>query len=83
MEKSIGNLSSFRTEDGSLSIHSEYFKESFHDIGGAYKEALNKFLVPSELNRFKSSQKVNLLDICFGLGYNTACVLDNLKDSLK
>ncbi len=65
------------TEDGSFSLRSLIFKENFHSFEGALKETKNKFTNPSDLKRFKN-KSLNVLDICFGLGYNSASLFNNL-----
>jgi len=65
------------TEDGSFSLRSLFFKENFHSIRGALEESNTKFINPSALARFKGSS-VKVLDICFGLGYNSASLFNNL-----
>jgi tRNA U34 5-methylaminomethyl-2-thiouridine-forming methyltransferase MnmC len=65
------------TKDGSYSLRSVFFQENFHSILGALEETKIKFIVPSDLQRFKG-KSVNVLDICFGLGYNSAFLLDEL-----
>ncbi len=70
-----------KTEDGSLTLFSEEFKEPYHSItAGAITEALKKFIEPTGLKRKAKEGKVNLLDSCFGLGYNT---LTAVKEALK
>ena len=44
---------------------------------GALEETKIKFTAPSDLQRFKG-KCLNVLDICFGLGYNSASLLDEL-----
>jgi len=44
---------------------------------GALKETKLKFTATSNLQRFKG-KSLNVLDICFGLGYNSASLLDEL-----
>ncbi len=44
---------------------------------GALEETKLKFTSPSDLQRFKG-KTLNVLDICFGLGYNSASLLDEL-----
>ena len=79
-----GNLSLYRTDDGSISLRSSIFHEGFHCTSGALKEAREKFLLPAELDRFTSEKKINLLDVCFGMGYNTACIIEKLiRNSIK
>ena len=63
------------TADGSFSLHSDSFAESFHSSGGALEEANNKFVLPAQLDRFSSSSSIRVLDVCFGLGYNTAALI--------
>ena len=65
------------TEDGSYTLRSIFFKENFHCQKGALEETKKKFINPSQLERFKKSS-LNVLDICFGLGYNSASLFDNL-----
>jgi len=60
-----------------MSLRSEKFNENFHSIVGAYYETKNKFINPSRLKRFKN-KSINVLDICFGIGYNSALLFENL-----
>ena len=65
------------TQDGSYSLRSVLFQENFHSLFGALEETKMKFTAPSELQRFKG-KSLNVLDICFGLGYNSASLLNEL-----
>lgn len=65
-----------RTGDGSLTLWSERFGECFHSGSGAYAEAQQKFVRPAELERFNSGSRLRVLDLCVGLGYNSAAVLE-------
>ena len=65
------------TKDGSYSLRSAFFQENFHSLLGALEETKIKFTAPSDLQRFKG-KSLNVLDICFGLGYNSASLLDEL-----
>lgn len=68
------------TGDGSYTFFSEEFKEAFHSHYGAKQEAEAKFVEPARL-RQKASQfrqtntPLCILDICYGLGYNSAAAL--------
>ncbi|HAC63400.1 MAG TPA: hypothetical protein DCF68_07625 [Cyanothece sp. UBA12306] len=65
------------TQDGSYTFFSPEFQELFHSHSGAKQEAEEKFVKPCQLQekaRAKSSLKI--LDICYGLGYNSAAALD-------
>jgi len=73
----LSKLSEVLTKDGSYSLRSIFFQENFHSIFGALEETKLKFTAPSDLQRFKG-KSLNVLDICFGLGYNSASLLDEL-----
>ena len=73
----MNNLIKIITEDGSISFRSEKFNENFHSLAGAYYETKNKFINPSMLKRFQK-KSINVLDICFGIGYNSALLFENL-----
>ena len=65
-----------------MSFRSEKFNENFHSIAGAYYETKNKFINPSRLKRFQN-KSINVLDICFGIGYNSALLFENLIKELS
>ena len=65
------------TKDGSITLRSILFQENFHSLEGAHKETQIKFINPSDLNRFKD-KSLTVLDICFGLGYNSALLFNSL-----
>ena len=65
------------TKDGSYSLRSVFFQDNFHSLFGALEETKLKFTAPSNLERFKG-KSLNVLDICFGLGYNSASLLNEL-----
>ena len=66
------------TADGSFSLHSDSFAESFHSSDGALEEANSKFVLPAPLDRFPDGRDLRVLDVCFGLGYNTAALMSAL-----
>ena len=74
----LGRLEAHLTADGSFSLHSFQFGEAFHNSAGALNEANAKFVVPAQLERFQPDQSVAVLDICFGLGYNSAAVMQTM-----
>jgi tRNA U34 5-methylaminomethyl-2-thiouridine-forming methyltransferase MnmC len=64
------------TQDGSCTFFSEEFSEAFHSSHGAKQEAEVKFIEPSLIKKLAArNQTINILDICYGLGYNTAAAL--------
>lgn len=64
------------TEDGSFTFFSAEFGESFHSRFGAKQEADLKFVEPTQLKQKALQSSVRLLDVCYGLGYNTASALE-------
>ena len=71
-----GRLEPRRTADGSLTLWSEQFGECFHSGAGAHAEAGQKFVAPAELERFAPGQRLRVLELCVGLGYNMAALLE-------
>ena len=65
------------TEDGSVGLYSKDVDDIYHSSFGALSEAYEKFIFPSKLNEFiKSNNKIKVLDICFGIGYNSKAFLN-------
>ncbi len=73
----MSELKEVVTKDGSISLRSLMFQENFHSLEGALKETEIKFTNPSDLKRFQDNS-LNVLDICFGLGYNSASLFNQL-----
>lgn len=63
------------TADGSFTFFSPEFGETFHSHFGARQEAEYKFVRSVRLRSKASRPIVRLLDVCYGLGYNTASAL--------
>ncbi|MCL6433711.1 MAG: hypothetical protein K6T90_05735 [Leptolyngbyaceae cyanobacterium HOT.MB2.61] len=66
------------TEDGSFTFFSEEFGEAFHSRYGARREAFVKFARATDLVERSQRGCVCLLDVCYGLGYNTAAALETI-----
>lgn len=70
------------TGDGSVTFFSPEFGEYFHSDQGAKTEALTKFVqgtdLPDRLHHWDQSRPLRWLDICYGLGYNTAAALETV-----
>lgn len=67
------------TSDGSVTFWNEEYKEHYHTPAGARLEAEEKYLVPSRLAERFGRGDVHLLDVCFGLGYNSLCALNQTR----
>lgn len=66
------------TADGSFTFFSQQFNEAFHSHFGAKQESFGKFVVPTQLEIAAHKPVLRLLDICYGLGYNTAAALETI-----
>lgn len=64
------------TADGSFTFFSEEVGESFHSIQGAKEESRIKFVEPCQLLEKSQQRKLKILDVCYGLGYNSASALE-------
>jgi len=72
-------LKELKTADGSVTFFSKKFGEPFHSVtAGAFREAIEKFCIPCNIPLKANKGKVNLFDVCFGLGYNTVAFLDTV-----
>lgn len=69
-------LKTVETEDGSVTFWNEEYKEHYHTPAGARLEAEEKYLVPGKLKERLEHGDIQLLDVCFGLGYNSLAVLE-------
>ncbi|PIE59647.1 MAG: TIGR01212 family radical SAM protein [Desulfobulbus propionicus] len=59
------------TEDGSITFWNAEFKEHYHTLAGARSEAEQKYCQPARLDERLHKGPVRILDVCFGLGYNS------------
>ncbi len=66
-------------EDGTRTLFSKEFDESYHSTkDGALHESLQKHVKPA-LTLTENKKELTILDICFGLGYNTFATLYYIK----
>ncbi|MEB3361623.1 MAG: MnmC family methyltransferase [Synechococcaceae cyanobacterium] len=68
------------TDDGSPSLWSEAFGQAFHCRSGALAEARAKFIRPAQLERCRPGDRLRVVEVCVGLGYNTAALLEAASD---
>jgi len=69
-----------QTDDGSFTFYSKEFHETFHSRYGAKEEAFQKFAKATDLSQKAQQGSLKLLDVCYGLGYNTAAALETIWD---
>ncbi|MEZ4694534.1 MAG: MnmC family methyltransferase, partial [Aliarcobacter sp.] len=59
------------TKDGSNTLFSQRYNQHYHNPDdGAINEALTKHIIPT-FTFHKEKKELTILDICFGIGYNT------------
>jgi len=63
------------TGDGSSTFFSDEFGEWFHSREGAVAEAEQTYVAVTQLAELAQGERVALLDVCYGLGYNSAAAL--------
>ncbi|MEO1959231.1 MAG: MnmC family methyltransferase [Nautiliaceae bacterium] len=70
-----------KTKDGTFTLKSDKYNECYHSSEGALRETLYKHVYPA----FEVIKKENIriLDICFGLGYNTFASIINRPKNTK
>lgn len=65
------------TQDGSYTFYSAEFQEAFHSSFGAKQEAEVRYIEPCLIKQLATQKStIRLLDICYGLGYNSAAALE-------
>ncbi len=68
-------IEAVKSDDGSYTAYSKEYDEHYHSTkDGALGESLNKHVIPA-LNHVKDKSEITILDICFGLGFNTLATL--------
>ena len=68
-----------QSDDGSFTAYSSEFEEHYHSTrDGALQESLCKHVIPA-FEHHKQKDELCILDICFGLGFNTLATLHYAK----
>lgn len=62
--------------DRSVTFWSKTYRDYYHPKAGAYRQAWELFIEQSHLSERLTKGDVTLLEIGFGMGYNTFCALD-------
>ena len=72
------------THDGSVGLYSPEFNDIYHSATGALTEAYEKFVYPSNIDYLiQSKQEIKVLDICYGIGYNTKSFLNYIFEKFS
>lgn len=73
----------YYTNDGSVGLYSENYNDIYHSASGALTEAYEKFISPINWDILLSHDDINILDICYGIGYNTKSFLNYILENKK
>ena len=69
------------TKDGTCTAWNDEFKEHYHAPQGALSEARDKFVNPANFEVIgQDGAGVRVLDVCFGLGYNTWAAWEKCRE---
>lgn len=71
----LQKLKKIITADNSESFLNEEVKESYHSHSGAIEEAYKKYVIPCKIKEKANTGELKILDVCFGLGYNSAAAI--------
>lgn len=66
----------YYTQDGSIGLYSYADNDVYHSKFGAITEAWEKFVLPSGIaNKLDNNHSIKVLDVCYGIGYNTKALM--------
>lgn len=68
------------TNDGSIGLYNKDFNDIYHSATGALTEAYEKFILPVDFNNITEDGNLKVLDICYGIGYNSKSLLSFLLE---
>lgn len=72
-------LKEIKTQDDSTTYYNEEVDDTYHSKSGAEEEAREKYA--KQVKKFQSTKdEIVIYDVCFGLGYNTAAVMDEITN---
>ncbi|MGN0030816.1 MAG: MnmC family methyltransferase [Candidatus Gastranaerophilaceae bacterium] len=69
------------TQDGSVGLYSESYNDIYHSATGALTEAYEKFVYPINFENLLHKEEIKLLDICYGIGYNSKSFLNYIFEN--
>ena len=69
------------TGDNSITCENPVYEQAYHSLSGALSEAKLKYAEPCKIAEKAKSGSLTILDICFGLGYNSLLAIHTAKAS--
>ncbi len=73
----------YYTNDGTVGLYNSEFEDIYHSASGAMTEAYEKFIYPINFDMLMQYKEIKILDICYGIGYNTKCFLNYILKNKK
>ncbi len=70
------------TNDGSVGLYSPDFDDIYHSSTGALTEAYEKFIMPVNMEEILKRDSIKILDICYGIGYNSKSFLNFIFENI-
>lgn len=71
------DLCPYFTNDGTVGLFSRSDDDIYHSTYGALTESWQKFIIPAHFEEYLATHDtVKVLDICYGIGYNTKTALN-------
>ena len=65
------------TNDGTVGLFSPIDDDIYHSTHGALTESWQKFILPANFKEYiETHDSIKVLDICYGIGYNTKTALN-------
>ena len=82
-KKSFKNKINFLfTADGSAGLYNMEVDDVYHSVYGAKSEAIEKFIIPLDFEKiFFNRKELKILDICYGIGYNTKALIKKIIET--
>lgn len=77
------DLYPYFTNDGSVGLYSPEAEDIYHSVYGALTEAYQKFILPANFKiYFLNNNQIKILDICYGIGYNSKSFLNYFFENI-
>jgi tRNA U34 5-methylaminomethyl-2-thiouridine-forming methyltransferase MnmC len=71
------------TNDGSVGLYNSDYDDIYHSAKGALTEAYEKFILPVDYEKLLKKDQIKVLDICYGIGYNTKTFLNFILNNFE
>ncbi len=72
----------YYTQDGSVGLYSYADDDVYHSKFGALTEAWEKFILPADIDsKLNKQSDIRVLDVCYGIGYNTKALMSYVINS--